>query len=175
MNSTQNGNGPRHYKGIKLHSSITLMVFLSTFLLGLNANAAETITERNLLNSIKEFSHANMPLSFGKLWATEVDNDIPYDIWRSIKISGDRCNVNWTTLSFHDSYHKTIKYKEKSYLCGIVIFKVNVGDYSSLGCFYLSDSNGAIVNMRDNWSRELSNDIPVRAKESLEQLVERWL
>ncbi len=153
-----------------------IIILFIVFLYGYGANASETVTERAILNSIKEFSYTQMPLSFGKLWVAEVDNNTPYNVWQSIKSSGDRYYVNWSGISFYDSYQETILRNGRSYKCGIIILKLNVnkGDYSALGIFYLADSKGRIVNMRDNWSRELS-DVPAKAKDSLRQLVNRWL
>ncbi len=47
-------------------------------------------------------------------------------------------------------------------------------EMASLGIMYLSDSNEKVINMRDNWSRELSI-VPERAKETLKSLVSNWL
>ena len=47
-------------------------------------------------------------------------------------------------------------------------------EMASLGIMYLSDSNEKLINMRDNWSRELSL-VPERAKETLKSLVSNWL
>lgn len=141
-----------------------------------DASATETLTERNIINSIKKFNTLGMPSSFSKLWAMGVDNNTRYNVWQSIKSSGDRHYVNWSGISFYDSYQETIFRNGKKYKCGVMMLKlkVNQGDYSALGIFYLTDINGQIINMRDNWSRELG-DVPVKAKESLKRLVDRWL
>lgn len=155
--------------------NLKFRVFVLLVLYACSADASETVTERSILNSIKEFGFAQMPLSFGKLWIVGIDNSIPYSVWQSIKATGDRYNVDWASLSFYDSYQKTIVRNGKSYKYGIVMFKVNKGDCLALSIFYLTDYNGRIVNMRDNWSRELSGGVLERAKDVLKQLVDRWL
>lgn len=156
------------------YTKLRIIVSGALLLLGISVYAAETITERTILNSIKEFSHNQMPLSFSRLWITEVGNDTPYEIWKSIKSSGDRHSINWSNLTFYDSYQETVSINGKLYKCGVLILKINNGEYASLGIMYLSDSNGKIVNMRDNWSRELS-PVPEKAKETLRSLVNKWL
>lgn len=156
------------------YTRLRMIVFAALLLLDTSVYSAETITERTILNSIKEFNYNQMPLSFGRLWITGVSNDTPYGIWKSIKSSGDRYSVKWSNLTFYDSYQETVSINGKLYKCGVLILKINNGEYASLGIMYLSDSNGKIVNMRDNWSRELS-PVPEKAKESLRSLVNNWL
>ena len=156
------------------YTRLRLIVSVFSLLLGGSIYASETITERTILNSIKEFNYNQMPLSFGKLWTTGIGNDTPYGIWKSIKNSGDRHSINWSNLTFYDSYQETVSMNGVLYKCGVLILKINNGEYASLGIMYLSDSNGRIVNMRDNWSREL-NPVPEKAKESLRNLVNNWL
>ena len=153
-----------------LYTRLRIIISDVLLLLGCRGYASETITERAILNSIKEFNYNQIPLSFGRLWMSEVSDDIPYNVWKSIKSSGDRHHVNWSSLTFYDSYQETVSMNGKSYKCGVLILKINNGKYASLGIMYLSDSNGKVINMRDNWSRELSL-VPERAKETLKSLV----
>lgn len=157
-----------------LNCKFRIVVLFFAIALCISANAAETNSERNIRNSINEFSYTQMPLSFGKLWATNINNNVPYNVWKTIKSSGDIYRVVWSDITFFDSYQETLYHNGRSYKCGIIILKVNNGEYASLGLIYLLDSNGKVINMRDNWSKELST-VPARAKDSLKSLVNRWL
>lgn len=156
------------------YTRFRIIISVVLLMLGGSVYASETITERTILNSIREFNYNQMPLSFGRLWITGVGNDTPYGVWESIKSSGDRYSVKWSNLTFYDSYQETVSINGKLYKCGVLILKINNGEYASLGIMYLSNSNGKIVNMRDNWSREL-NPVPEKAKETLRNLVNNWL
>lgn len=150
------------------YTRLRIIVSAALLLLGISVYAAETITERTILNSIREFNYNQMPLSFGRLWITGVGNDTPYGVWKSIKSSGDRYSVKWPNLTFYDLYQEIISINGKLYKCGVLILKINNGEYASLGIMYLSDSNGKIVNMRDNWSRELS-PVPEKGKRNIKK------
>lgn len=157
------------------HRKVWILLILAiAILLGHSAYTFEMIMERTILNSVKEFNSIQMPLSFKRLWAHEVNDDIPYNAWQSIKNAGDRYCVNWSNLSFYDSYQETISRNGILYKCGVIIFKINNGEYASLAIMYLAYSNGEVINMRDNWSREL-RIVPERAKDSLRSLVDKWL
>ncbi len=159
---------------IMRHIRIRIIIGAIMLLSGHCAYASETITERAILNSVKEFSSAQMPMSFRRLWITGSNNDVPYSVWQSIKKSGDRYSVNWLNLTFHDSYRETICRNGILYKCGVIILKINNGEYASLAILYCTDSNEKVINMRDNWSRELSI-VPQRAKDALRSLVDKWL
>lgn len=135
-----------------------------------NANAPETISEDDIIQAINEFSRSNnvrIPESYNKLWASGLKYDIPYLTWKSIQNSGDRYLVDWSKINYFDSYQETISLNEESYNCGIITHKVNNNEnWAALRIFYFLDSSGKLIDLRDNWSRELS-PVPDKAKVNL--------
>lgn len=135
---------------------------------------SEPKTEEAIINSLKEFGYSRMPASFKNLWSDHVDQNLAYNVWNDIKQAGNRYGIDWTSLEYFDSYHKTKKIDNETFTYGALLMSLNSSmDYESYLVWYIVDSSGKIVMLNDNWSRELK-PINDRAIDSLNDMVDEF-
>lgn len=135
---------------------------------------SEPKTEDAIINSLKEFDRSRMPASFKNLWSEHVDKNFVYNVWNDIKQAGNRYGIDWTSLEYYDSYHKTKKIDNETFTYGALLMSLNSSmDYESYLVWYIVDSSGKIVMLHDNWSRELK-PINDRAIDSLNDMVDKF-
>lgn len=133
------------------------VVLLACVGLGIYYNYnSEPKTERAIINSLKEFGHSKMPASFNNLWSDNIDRDVAFEMWKEIEQSGNRYGIDWTSLEYYDSYHKTKEIDNETFTYGALMMSFNSSsDYVSYLVWYIADSSGKIVVLNDNWSRQL--------------------
>lgn len=133
---------------------------------------AETKTERAIVNSIRQFGSSEVPAEYANLWLNGSRNST--DSWRSIKSSGTRYNMDWRLFRYFKSEQAAINRSGNAYNAGILVIDTGNSDYCAWVIYYLTDSSGRLINIRDNVSRDL--DVPMsKARESLNELIDRWI